>query len=109
MKKQVFAILSLLIMMLPLSLIATPQSRMAEFNINGVTVLMPVKVEEAPDSVPAELKEQFNAWDKEYREDFYKRQFDIRKLAPEEQSVEDKDIDTSAIFMELVRRQPGRR
>lgn len=73
------------------------------FDINGVTVEIPIKLEEASDSIPPEISSALADVRACERRSLYTRQFDLSLLSRPEKDADDVCIDTRAIFQTIMR------
>ena len=74
----------------------------SRFSINGLVVEIPVKLEEAIDSIPSEISVALATEKETERKSLVSTQFDISRMARPEQEADDVSIDTRAIFQELI-------
>jgi hypothetical protein len=59
------------------------------YGIKGAVVEIPVKLEEATDSIPYEIAESYNEIKKEERKRLVNRQFDLRNMSKPETDLDD--------------------
>lgn len=84
-----------------------PQSTMPFYTLKGI-VEIPVKVEEAPDSLPDVVK-LFNTRNAEEVKCLVHTQFDLSKISKPEPDADDVVINTQRIFAEMRYREYARR
>lgn len=72
------------------------------FGANGSIIEIPVKLEEATDSIPQEIAEAYVSQKQLERERISEMQFDIRGLSRPEADANDVTIDTHSIFLEIL-------
>jgi hypothetical protein len=84
----------------------SPQRSLTIFGINGRNVEIPVKVEEAHDSVPAAIAEIFREMEANRRDSLINHQFDLSNMSRPEPDADDVTIDTRGIFRESIVRYP---
>ncbi len=75
------------------------------FGINGVTVEIPIKLEEASDSIPPEISSALADARAIERRSLYTRQFDLSVMSRPEKDANDVSIDTRTIFLEIMNSQ----
>lgn len=84
-----------------------PQRTMSFYTLNGI-VEIPVKVEEAPDSLPAIVKEAIAQHAEEMHSLVY-LQFDLSGISKPEPDADDVAINTCKIFEEMRYREFARK
>lgn len=72
------------------------------FGANGLMVEIPIKIEEASDSIPAEIMQLHVDEQKAERNQLYEKQFDIRGLSRPEADADDVTIDTRSIYLDIL-------
>ncbi len=72
------------------------------FDINGVTVEIPIKRELASDSIPPEISSALEEVRANERRSLYNRQFDLSTMSRPEKDANDVSIDTRKIFLEIT-------
>jgi hypothetical protein len=84
---------------------ATPQKTMTIFGINGRSVEMPIKVEEAVDDMPVELAMALEAEREQRIDSLLNQRFDLSQITKPEPDADDITINTRAIFIETIVRE----
>lgn len=72
------------------------------FGANGSIIEIPVKLEEATDSIPEEITEAYVSQKQLERQRISEKQFDIRELSRPEADANDVTIDTRSIFLDIL-------
>ena len=83
-----------------------PQRSLTIFGINGRNVEIPVKVEDAQDSVPIEIAGVYREMEAKRKDSLINHQFDLSKMSRPEPDADDITIDTRRIFWETIMRYP---
>jgi hypothetical protein len=103
MKTKVTTLITLVLMLAAFAGYAgTPQKTISIFGINGRTVEIPVKVEEAPDTIPYSFDASLEQERKMEYETLLTQQFDLSKITKPEPDADDITINTRAIFVETI-------
>lgn len=72
------------------------------FGANGVMVEIPIKIEEASDSIPYEIMQAHANEQRAERNQLYEKQFDLRGLSKPEADADDVTIDTRSIYLDIL-------
>ncbi len=103
MKTITITLTTLILMMLAMTAHAgAPQKSTVLFDIRGMKVEMPVKVEEAPDTIPASLAMAIEEEQSKEYASLRTKQFDLSQMSKPEADADDVTINTRAIFVEII-------
>lgn len=105
MKAKQFIITGILLILMGVSGFAETPT-LSFFGINDSIVSIPVKVEEASDSIPVEIALALSEARTSARRSLYMHQFDIRSMAAPESDADDVCIDTRGLFLEFTGMKP---
>jgi hypothetical protein len=103
MKTKVKTLATLLLMLVAFTGQAgSPQKTISIYEIKGKTVEIPVKVEEAPDTIPAGFVAAFEKERSDNYSSLLSKQFDLSQISKPEADADDITINTRAIFVETI-------